>query len=347
VARQGAVHRLRGAASRSAVEPALEVLLSSRGHRYEFERLMPPHSAHAAGPQPQRLAALWNAQLQGKARRWPLRFGEGFHERTALGDVECATQVGVAAQKLVEEQVGVAAIHAAPLAVTEGLAGRSIHATRLARPLGRLEIPCESSPAPRGPIPVTCSILVLDNYDSFTYNLVQLLGRLGAECRVVSNDDPTLPGARSSTFWHARGVVISAGPGRPTDAGGSLQMIADAAGVVPILGLCLGHQAIAEHFGGRIVRAHTPLHGKAAAVLHDGRTVFRGLPARFEAARYNSLVVARDSMPTCLEISAESDAGEVMAVRHRTLPIEGVQFHPESILSSEGPRIIGNWLESL
>lgn len=194
-------------------------------------------------------------------------------------------------------------------------------------------------------------ILVVDNYDSFTFNLVQLLRQLGAECQVVANDDPAwlteLTERPASAFSGAAGVVISAGPGRPRDAGFSLRAIAAAEGSVPLLGLCLGHQAIAEHYGARVVRALYPLHGKATPVLHDGRTLFAGVPERTLAARYNSLVVARNTLPDCLELSAESDSGEVMALRHRSLPIEGVQFHPESILSIDGPRIVSNWLESL
>jgi anthranilate synthase/aminodeoxychorismate synthase-like glutamine amidotransferase len=198
---------------------------------------------------------------------------------------------------------------------------------------------------------VTRRILVLDNYDSFTYNLVQLLQGAGGRCEVVSNDDPALftgdPPRPSAAFEGIAGLVISAGPGRPRDAGVSMQLLAALAGRLPILGLCLGHQAIAEHFGANVVRAAAPLHGKVTAIHHDGRGVFHGVPAAFLAARYNSLVVARDGFPPCLEISAQSAIGEVMALRHRTLRVEGVQFHPESILSSHGPQIASNWLESL
>jgi anthranilate synthase/aminodeoxychorismate synthase-like glutamine amidotransferase len=190
-------------------------------------------------------------------------------------------------------------------------------------------------------------ILILDNYDSFTYNLVQLLQGLEAECVVVPNDDPRWARAREEQYWGARGLVLSAGPGRPKDSGRMPSVLAEGVGRLPILGLCLGHQAIAEHFGASIVRALAPLHGKATPVLHDGRGLFRGLPQGFPAARYNSLIVSRESLPQCLEISGESDRGELLAVRHRELQIEGVQFHPESILSSEGPKILSNWLENL
>lgn len=191
-------------------------------------------------------------------------------------------------------------------------------------------------------------ILLLDNYDSFTFNVVQLLGMLGAECTVVANDAPELGAQSAATTqrdWD--GVVISAGPGRPDEAAQALTLLERFKGRTPILGLCLGHQVIAHYFGARVVRAAQPLHGKALAVRHDGKGLFRGLPSSFLAARYNSLTVDPDTVPSPLEVSARSERGEIMGLRHRHFPIEGVQFHPESILSECGPELMGNWLESL
>jgi anthranilate synthase component 2 len=185
-------------------------------------------------------------------------------------------------------------------------------------------------------------VLMIDNYDSFTYNLVQYLGELGAEVVVFRND------AASCEDLLARapaGVVISPGPGEPGDAGISVKMVhACAERGVPLLGVCLGHQAIGLAFGGRIVRARSIMHGKVSPISHDGRGVFEGLPSPFEATRYHSLVIEAASCPAVLEVSARTPDGEIMAVRHRERPIEGVQFHPESILTREGKPLLGRFL---
>jgi anthranilate synthase/aminodeoxychorismate synthase-like glutamine amidotransferase len=185
-------------------------------------------------------------------------------------------------------------------------------------------------------------LLVIDNYDSFTYNLVQYLGELGAELDVVRNDAAPLDELVARA---PRGVVISPGPGRPEDAGVTVPAVAAFGGRgVPLLGVCLGHQAIGEAFGGRVVRARTLMHGKTSRILHDGRGVFEGLPDGFEATRYHSLVVEAATFPEALEVAARSPDGEIMGLRHRSLPIHGVQFHPESILTGEGKRLLGNFL---
>ncbi len=185
-------------------------------------------------------------------------------------------------------------------------------------------------------------LLVIDNYDSFTYNLVQFLGELGAEPVVRRNDQVTVAEIASAGY---RGLVISPGPGVPQSAGISLAAIRELGGQLPILGVCLGHQAIGEAFGGRIVRAPQPIHGKASIVRHDGRGVFSGVPQDLEVGRYHSLVIEPESCPEVLEVSASTADGIIMGVRHRTLPIEGVQFHPESVLTSHGMRILSNFLE--
>lgn len=186
-------------------------------------------------------------------------------------------------------------------------------------------------------------LLVIDNYDSFTYNLVQYLGELGAEMRVVRNDELTVDEIEHDL--KPERILISPGPGTPDSAGMSLAAIERFAEKLPILGVCLGHQAIGQHFGGSVVRAPEPVHGKPVEIRHDGKTVFRDVPDGFAAGRYHSLVVDRANMPDCLEISAESPDGLVMAVRHKTLKIEGVQFHPESILTDHGKKILQNFLE--
>ena len=186
-------------------------------------------------------------------------------------------------------------------------------------------------------------LFVIDNYDSFTYNLVQYLGELGAEMIVRRNDAVTVAEIEQA---QPRQILISPGPGTPDDAGVTLETIKHFAGRVPILGVCLGHQAIGQAFGGRVVRAPVPVHGKPVEIEHDGRTIFRGLPQRFKAGRYHSLIVERDSLPDCLEASAHTPDGLIMALRHRSLPLEGVQFHPESILTPEGKRLLENFLES-
>ena len=186
-------------------------------------------------------------------------------------------------------------------------------------------------------------LLVIDNYDSFTYNLVQYLGELGAEMKVIRNDELTVDQIESEV--RPERILISPGPGTPDDAGISLDTIKRFAGKIPILGVCLGHQAIGQHFGGKVVRAPEPVHGKPVEVRHDGRTIFNEIDGEFTAGRYHSLVVERESLPECLEISAESPDGLIMAIRHRELPIEGVQFHPESILTEHGKLMLKNFLE--
>jgi anthranilate synthase/aminodeoxychorismate synthase-like glutamine amidotransferase len=185
-------------------------------------------------------------------------------------------------------------------------------------------------------------IFVLDNYDSFTYNLVQYLGELGAEVVVRRNDEVTVEEIEHE-FRPAK-ILISPGPGTPDEAGVTLGVVERFAGRVPLLGVCLGHQAIGQAFGGRVVRAPVPVHGKPAEIEHDGRTIFRGLSPRFQAGRYHSLVVERASFPDSLEISATTPDGLVMGLRHRALAVEGVQFHPESIITQEGKRLLENFL---
>ena len=184
-------------------------------------------------------------------------------------------------------------------------------------------------------------IFLLDNYDSFTYNLVQALGELGAEIQVRRNDQVTVQQIESLA---PEAIVLSPGPGRPRDAGILMETIRHFAGKVPILGVCLGHQAIGEVFGGKVVFAPSLVHGKTAEVLHDGKTLFRGLPRPFAAARYHSLVVDPRSIPSQLEVSATTPDGVVMGLRHRKFPVEGVQFHPESILTAAGPKLLQNFL---
>ena len=185
-------------------------------------------------------------------------------------------------------------------------------------------------------------LLVIDNYDSFTYNLVQYLGELGADMKVVRNDEVSVDEIENDL--RPERILISPGPGTPNDAGITLSAIERFAGRLPILGVCLGHQAIGQHFGGEVVRAPVPVHGKPVEIKHDGKTIFDGIPQDFSAGRYHSLVVERNSVPDCLEISAESPDGLVMAMRHRTERIEGVQFHPESILTDHGKKLLKNFL---
>src|SRR5690349_6419529 len=186
-------------------------------------------------------------------------------------------------------------------------------------------------------------IVVIDNYDSFTYNLVQYLGELGAEVRVLRNDAVTVDEVRAA---RPDRIVISPGPGRPEQAGVTMATIAELGQTTPILGVCLGHQAIGAAFGGSVVRASAPMHGKTSTIEHNSRGVFTGITAPFDASRYHSLVVAQDGLPEQLEVTARTTGDSViMGLRHRTLPIHGVQFHPESILTSEGRRILRNFLE--
>jgi anthranilate synthase/aminodeoxychorismate synthase-like glutamine amidotransferase len=184
-------------------------------------------------------------------------------------------------------------------------------------------------------------VLLIDNYDSFTYNLYQYLGELGAQTRVVRNDEISVEEALA--LGPAR-IVISPGPGTPDQAGISVDLIRQAAGRIPLLGVCLGHQALGQAFGARIRRAPILMHGKTSEIRHDGRTIFAGLPEPFTATRYHSLVVVRDTLPDCLEVSAWTDDGTIMALRHRQLPLEGVQFHPESILTATGKALLRNFL---
>jgi anthranilate synthase component 2 len=184
-------------------------------------------------------------------------------------------------------------------------------------------------------------LVLVDNYDSFTWNLVQYLGELGADVRVFRNDAIDVAGIRR---LRPRGLVISPGPCTPDEAGVSLEAIRALAGVVPILGVCLGHQAIGQAFGGKVVRNERIVHGKASPVLHRGDGIYAGLPSPFEAGRYHSLVVERSSLPRDLVITSWTREGEVMGLRHRKLDVEGVQFHPESVLTGHGKALLGNWL---
>ncbi len=185
-------------------------------------------------------------------------------------------------------------------------------------------------------------LFVLDNYDSFTYNLVQYFGELGAEPVVRRNDEVTV--AEVAALKPER-ICISPGPGTPQEAGISSAIIRELGPGIPVLGVCLGHQCIGEVFGGEVVRAARLMHGKTSPILHIDGGVFAGLPSPFEATRYHSLLVRRDSVPDCLEINAETAEGEIMGLRHKTHPIHGVQFHPESILTAEGKRLLQNFLE--
>ncbi len=185
-------------------------------------------------------------------------------------------------------------------------------------------------------------LLMIDNYDSFTYNLVQYFGELGEEVRVFRNDEIDL--AAIAALQPER-IVISPGPCTPNEAGVSVPLIKEFAGKIPLLGVCLGHQSIGQAFGGRIVHAKQLMHGKTSMIHHTDTGVFHGLPNPFRATRYHSLVIERDSLPGCLEITAWTEDGEIMGVRHKTLPVEGVQFHPESILTEYGHEMLANFLE--
>jgi anthranilate synthase component 2/para-aminobenzoate synthetase component 2 len=189
---------------------------------------------------------------------------------------------------------------------------------------------------------VNARVLLIDNYDSFTYNLVQAFLVLGAEVDVHRNDQITVAAALESDPTH---LVISPGPGRPADAGISLEMIAAFQQQVPILGVCLGHQSLVQHFGGRIVAAARLMHGKTSMIEHDGQALFTGLSHPCEVGRYHSLAAERDNIPAVLEVTARTTGGEIMGVRHLELPIEGVQFHPESVLTPEGDQLLNNFLQ--
>jgi anthranilate synthase component 2 len=184
-------------------------------------------------------------------------------------------------------------------------------------------------------------LLMIDNYDSFTYNLVQYLGELGQDVRVCRNDEISLEDVKR---LNPERIVISPGPCTPSEAGISVPVIEQFAQEIPILGVCLGHQSIGQAFGGRIVHARTLMHGKTSPIRHHDKGVFRGLPNPLTATRYHSLVIERKSLPDCLEVTAESDDGEIMGVRHKSLPVEGVQFHPESILTERGHELLANFL---
>ena len=185
-------------------------------------------------------------------------------------------------------------------------------------------------------------ILVIDNYDSFTYNLVQYLGELGQELVVHRNDQITLDGIERMNPDH---IVISPGPCTPDQAGISVDTIRYFAGRIPLLGVCLGHQSIAQAFGGRVIRAPVPVHGKTSEIAHDNRTVYLGLPSPFIATRYHSLIVEEATLPDCLEVSARTPDGMIMGIRHRAHPVDGVQFHPESILTAVGKNLLRNFIE--
>ena len=184
-------------------------------------------------------------------------------------------------------------------------------------------------------------ILMIDNYDSFTYNLVQYLGELGADLKVFRNDKITVDEIGA---MKPEKIVISPGPCTPNEAGVSVETIRTFSGTIPVLGVCLGHQSLGQAFGGVIIHAPKLLHGKTSQIYHDGRTIFEGLSDPFTATRYHSLVVERDSLPDCLEVSAWTDDGVIMGLRHREHPTEGVQFHPESILTTEGKKLLKNFL---
>jgi anthranilate synthase/aminodeoxychorismate synthase-like glutamine amidotransferase len=186
-------------------------------------------------------------------------------------------------------------------------------------------------------------LLVIDNYDSFTYNLVQYLGELGETVEVRRNDQVTVDEIESDL--RPERIVISPGPGTPDDAGVSLNVIERFSGKIPLLGVCLGHQAIGQAFGGKVVRAPELRHGKVSEICHDGKTIFAGLEDHFLAGRYHSLVVERDSLPECLEVSAFTNDDVIMGLRHREMKVEGVQFHPESILTADGKKLLANFLK--
>jgi anthranilate synthase component 2 len=186
-------------------------------------------------------------------------------------------------------------------------------------------------------------IVMIDNYDSFTYNLVQYLGEMGEELRIFRNDEI---GVDEVLEMKPDQLIISPGPCTPNEAGISVPLIKAAAGKIPLLGVCLGHQSIGQAFGGEIVRAGRLMHGKTSPIHHHGEGVFRNLPSPFEATRYHSLVIRRETLPECLEVTAETDIGEIMGVRHRSLPVQGVQFHPESVLTECGKQLLENFIRA-
>lgn len=185
-------------------------------------------------------------------------------------------------------------------------------------------------------------ILVIDNYDSFTYNLVQYLGELGEEIKVCRNDEIDIEGIQELSPDH---ILISPGPCTPNEAGISLDVISHFKSSIPIFGVCLGHQAIGQAFGGKVIRAERLMHGKTSAIHHSGTSVFEGLPNPFTATRYHSLIVEKESLPDCLEITSWTEEGEIMGLRHKEYPVEGVQFHPESIITDHGHQMLRNFLK--
>jgi len=192
--------------------------------------------------------------------------------------------------------------------------------------------------------PVALRIAVVDNYDSFTYNLVQYVSTLGAECAVHLNDRIDPDGIEA---MHPDGILLSPGPGTPDDAGVTLRVIGELGGRIPMLGVCLGHQSIAQAYGGTVRRAERLMHGKTSFIEHDGTGIYAGVPSPFEATRYHSLIVDKATLPSCLVVTARTAEGEIMGIRHQHVAVEGVQFHPESILTAHGMRLIQNWLEAL
>ena len=186
------------------------------------------------------------------------------------------------------------------------------------------------------------SVVVVDNYDSFTYNLVQYVMSLGVHCDVRLNDRTTSDSIAEAA---PAGILLSPGPGTPDDAGVTLAVIRDLSGKIPIFGVCLGHQSIGQAFGGTVLRAPHLMHGKTSDISHDGKTIFRGVPSPFRATRYHSLIVEEKTLPDCLEVTARAPEGEIMGVRHKTWPLEGVQFHPESFLTEQGERLLANFLK--
>jgi anthranilate synthase/aminodeoxychorismate synthase-like glutamine amidotransferase len=191
---------------------------------------------------------------------------------------------------------------------------------------------------------MSATVIVIDNYDSFTYNLVQYLQELGANCEVILNDRTS---AEEVLQKKPQGILLSPGPGTPDDAGITLETIEKVGGNIPIFGVCLGHQSIGQAFGAKVVRAERLMHGKTSPIEHEGTGVFAGLPRPIIATRYHSLVIEPSSMPECLTVTARTKEGEIMGVRHSSLPIEGVQFHPESILTECGMKMMNNWLSTL
>ncbi|MEE8400281.1 MAG: aminodeoxychorismate/anthranilate synthase component II [Desulfobacterales bacterium] len=187
-------------------------------------------------------------------------------------------------------------------------------------------------------------LLMIDNYDSFTYNLVQYIEQIGTPVRVIRNDKATVSDIES---WKPSGIVISPGPGRPESAGITLDVIKHYSGRIPILGVCLGHQSIVVAFGGRVILAEKIMHGKTSMVTNDGKMLYKGVKKPFPAMRYHSLVVSRDDLPECFTITAEADDGEIMGIRHREHPTEGIQFHPESIMTPIGKRLLRNFCDGL